>query len=58
MYKKEAESGKHFVLTVKGYERTPDRVKLERAVGKPVKGYEYSVSQSWIDKGYVEEVSK
>lgn len=38
MYKKEAESGKHFVLTVKGYERTPDRVKLEREVGKPVKG--------------------
>lgn len=58
MYKKEAESGKRFVLTVKGYERTPDRVKLERAAGKSVKGYEYSVPQSWIDKGYVEEVSK
>lgn len=56
MYRKIAENGKHFVVTVKGYEHTPDKVKPERAIGKPVKGYEYSVPQSWIDKGYVEEV--
>lgn len=56
MIKKSAARGKHFVLTSEGYKHTPDRVKPERAVGKPVRGYEHFVPQSWIDKGYVEEV--
>lgn len=55
MIKKSAARGKQFVLTAEGYKHTPDRVKPERAVGKPIRGYERSVPQIWIDKGYVEE---
>lgn len=52
-----ADSGKQFVLTDLGYEVTPDHVKPEREVGKPVnKLFVDSVPISWIDKGYVEEV--
>lgn len=48
--------GKHFVLTENGYKCTPDKVKPERAVGRPIIGYEYRVPVLWIKKGYVEEV--
>lgn len=51
-----AQKGKHFVLTEKGYKKTPDNVKPERSIGKPLKGFEYSVPTSWFEKGYVEEV--
>lgn len=56
-YKKSAEKGNHFILTEKGYKKTPDRVKQERMIGKPLKGFEYDVPTSWIDKGYVQETS-
>lgn len=52
------EPGFVFVCTQKGYDKTPDRVKHERAPGKPVKGYEYCVPTSWIKKGYVEAVKE
>ena len=51
-----AKEGNHFVVTEKGYECTPDDIKDERAVGKPVTGFEDKVPQSWVDKGYVVEV--
>ena len=57
-YKKNAGEGKIFVVTNKGYEKTPDKVKPERAIGKPVKGFERSVPVSWLNKGYVEEVEE
>lgn len=50
-----ADSGKCFVLTEHGYNHTPEDVKKERKIGKPVKGYEQSVPVSWVKKGYVEE---
>lgn len=53
LYKQEAQEGKMFVLTEKGYEKTPNHVKHERKIGDPVKGYETSVPVSWIQKGYV-----
>ena len=53
LYKQEAQEGKMFVLTEKGYEKTPNHVKNERKIGDPVKGYETSVPVSWIQKGYV-----
>lgn len=59
-YKTTAAKGKHFVLTQKGYDETPDSVKLEREVGKPVStqlGYNKSVPTSWINNGWVEEVN-
>lgn len=56
-YKVNAQKGKKFVLTKKGYEATPDEVKHERKVGETVKGFEESVPISWIDKGYVEETT-
>lgn len=55
MYKQEAQKGKHFVLTKKGYDKTPDHVKHERKIGAPIKGYELSVPTSWIQKKYVVE---
>lgn len=55
LYKQEAQEGKIFVLTGKGYEKTPDHVKRERKIGEPVKGFETSVPVSWIQKGYVVE---
>lgn len=45
-----------FVVTEYGYEKTLDHIKPERAVGKPVKGFEYRVPASWLKKGYVREV--
>lgn len=53
-----ADEGKIFVLTKRGYEKTPDDVKKERSIGKPLKGFEYHVPASWVEKGYVEEVSE
>lgn len=55
-----AEKGKQFVLTQKGYLASPDKVKPEREVGKPVfpnLGFDTSVPISWITNGYVEEVA-
>lgn len=57
-YYKYAENGKHFVLTLKGYTRTKEDIKPERAVGKPVNGFEDRVPVSWLVNGYVEEVTK
>lgn len=45
--------GTMFVLTEKGYEKTPEHVKAERAVGEPVKGFEHRVPASWVEDGYV-----
>ena len=56
IYTQEAEKGKKFVLTEKGYLNTPDCIKHEREIGKPVKGFEERVTVSWIKKGYVEEI--
>ena len=50
-----AENGKNFVLTEYGYQKTPDHVKPERAVGEPVKGFENRVPVSWLENGYVVE---
>lgn len=50
-----AQSGKQFLLTEYGYNRTPDHVKHERKVGNPVKGFETVVPASWVEKGYVVE---
>lgn len=54
MYKS-AKEGNIFVLTQKGYEATPDKVKKEREVGQPLRGYAQDVPVSWIKEGYVEE---
>lgn len=57
-YMKTARKGYQWVLTQKGYDATPDSVKSEREVGKPLfktMGYDQSVPSSWVDKGYVEE---
>lgn len=51
-----AEKGKLFVVTEKGYEATPDKVKYERTVGQPIQGLEGRVPESWIEKGYVQQV--
>ena len=37
-YYEYAKNGNHFVLTKKGYETTPDRVKPERCIGEVIKG--------------------
>ena len=55
LYKQEAKKGKRFVLTEKGYDKTPDHVKHERKIGEPIKGFETSVPVSWIHNGYVVE---
>ncbi len=55
MRKKYTENGKQFILTEIGYNATPDKIKSERKIGKPVKGYETSVPASWVEKGYVVE---
>ena len=57
-YSKSVEKGNVFVLTEKGYNKTPDEVKPEREIGKPLKGYEERVPASWIQKGYVVERRK
>ena len=52
-----AKDGYQFVLTQHGYDTTPDNVKHEREVGKPVPGWPADcVPASWVDKWYVEEV--
>ena len=56
MYYQEAVKGNIFVLTAYGLKCTPEKVKGERAEGKPVKGYEHRVPVSWIEKAYVREV--
>ncbi len=53
-----AKAGNIFLLTKKGYDKTPDRVKPERKISCPVKGFEYRVPISWIKKGYVVERKK
>lgn len=50
-----ADEGCVFVCTETGYERTPEAVKPERAVGKPIHLFAKKVPPSWIKKGYVEE---
>lgn len=55
IYRQESTKGKQFVLTEKGYCRTPNHVKHERKVGDPIKGFETSVPVTWIEKGYVIE---
>lgn len=57
-YNTRAEKKNHFVLTEHGYRNTPDKVKPERKVGEPIKGFEYKVPSLWIEKGYVEEVAE
>lgn len=52
------EPGFVFVCTQKGYDKTPDHVKHERAPGKPIKGFEDHVPVSWVEKGYVEAVAE
>lgn len=55
---KMAEKGKQFVLTQKGYDRTPEHIKHERAVGKPVHNYKEYAPVRWVEKGWVKEVEK
>lgn len=50
-----AKEGHEFVLTKEGYDATPDKIKKERAIGKPVKGFENKCPTSWVQKGYVVE---
>ena len=61
---KQAEKGNIFILTSKGLERsilrgTNDLISEVRtgfrAIGKPIKGYEYSVPESWISEGFVKQ---
>lgn len=47
-----------FVLTNVGYDKTPDRIKQERAINKPIKLFEYAVPTSWIINGYVKEIKE
>ena len=57
-YYKAAKRGCQWVLTEKGYAATPDHIKHEREIGKPVfsqLGYKDTVPISWVNKGYVEE---
>ena len=53
-----ADEGKHFVLTYTGYMKTPQKVRPEREIGKPVKGFETSVPRSWITMNLVKETMK
>ena len=55
-YKTTAIQGNHFVLTEKGYEDTPDKLKSAREIGKPVYGFEESVPILWLQRGWVKEV--
>ena len=55
-YTKTAQKGCMWVLTGKGYEATPDTVKHEREVGKPIPHFKESVPTSWIEKGCVVKV--
>lgn len=51
-----ADKGCIFVCTEKGYDRTPEKAKKERTVGKPIPLFDRKVPQSWIEKGYVKEI--
>lgn len=53
-----ADDDKIFVCTEKGYQRTPENVKHERAIGKPIPLFSTKVPTSWIEKEYVEEVKE
>lgn len=55
-YYTSVKNGNYFVLTKYGYEKTPDNIKSERKINKPLKGFEDRVPTSWIKKGYVTEV--
>lgn len=55
-YTKTAQKGCMWVLTEKCYEATPDHVKHEREVGKPIPHFKDSVPTSWIEKELVVEV--
>ena len=45
-----------FVLTQTGYDATPDHIKHERKIGKPVSNiFRTHVPSSWVKKGYVAE---
>lgn len=57
-YNKIAEEGNIFVLTKKGYDKTPCEVKHERKIGNPVKGFEYKVPVQWVEKGYVKQAKE
>ena len=50
-----ADEGCIFVCTEAGYNRTPDAVKHERAVGKPIPLFDNRVPVSWVEKGWVAE---
>lgn len=52
-----ADEGCVFILTEAGYKRTPEAVKRERSVGKPVPMFSTKVPASWVKKGYVKEVA-
>lgn len=57
-YIKTASKGCQWVLTEKGYSATPEHVRHEREVGKPVfpmLGYAESVPVLWVNNGWVEE---
>lgn len=51
-----AGKGKKFILTGKGYRKTPDEIKAERKEGEPIKGFEKKVPSTWVEKGYVVEM--
>lgn len=55
-FKYHADDGCLFVLTAAGYEKTPDDVRRERAIGYPVPMHGYEVFHSWVDNGWVEEI--
>ena len=61
---KVAAPGNIFVLTQKGYDATPDHIKPEREVGKPVffkskyNAFSEVVPEGWLILGWVEEVAK
>lgn len=46
---------RYLFLQKKDMKKTPGRVKHERKIGDPIKGFETSVPVSWIQKGYVVE---
>lgn len=50
-----ADDGKVFILTEKGYKATPDKIKFQRKIGKPLKGYEDKVPNSWVENGWVRQ---
>lgn len=53
-----ATEGSVYILTEYGYKKTPEDVKAERTIGKPIPGYETHIPASWEEKGYVIEVKE